>query len=89
VIATKFGFASNPGVLAMDTIYNDVCVLVAAAFALTLVPGLGISNVLCYQGAIKERFCWYLRFWALSKKPLFHTPACSTNESWRYARPVW
>jgi two-component system LytT family sensor kinase len=26
------------GVLAMDTILNDVCVLVAAAFALTLVP---------------------------------------------------
>jgi hypothetical protein len=32
VIATKFGFASNFGVLAMNTIFNDVCVLVAAAF---------------------------------------------------------
>src|SRR3984957_8345582 len=29
----------NSGVLAMNTIFNDVCVLVAAAFALTLVPG--------------------------------------------------
>src|ERR1700732_3397198 len=27
------------GVLAMDTILNEVCVLVTAAFALTLVPG--------------------------------------------------
>jgi two-component system, LytTR family, sensor kinase len=27
------------GVFAMDTIFNDVCVLVTAAFALTLVPG--------------------------------------------------
>src|ERR1700720_2620483 len=39
VIATKFGFASNSGVLVMNTIFNDVCVLVAAAFALTLLPG--------------------------------------------------
>src|SRR5258705_9760087 len=27
------------GVFAMDTIFNDVCVLVTAAFSLTLVPG--------------------------------------------------
>jgi hypothetical protein len=27
------------GILAMDTILNEVCVLVTAAFALTLVPG--------------------------------------------------
>src|ERR1700720_141714 len=39
VIATKFGFASNSGFLAMNTIFNDVCVIVAAACALTLVPG--------------------------------------------------
>jgi two-component system LytT family sensor kinase len=29
----------DSGVFAMDTIFNDVCVLVTAAFALTLVPG--------------------------------------------------
>jgi two-component system, LytTR family, sensor kinase len=29
---------SDPALAAMDTIFNDVCVLVAAAFALTLVP---------------------------------------------------
>jgi hypothetical protein len=29
---------SDPALPAMDTIFNDVCVLVAAAFALTLVP---------------------------------------------------
>src|SRR5208283_443844 len=31
-------FMSDPALPAMDTIFNDVCVLVAAAFALTLVP---------------------------------------------------
>ena len=30
---------SDPALPAMDTIFNDVCVLVAAAFALTLVAG--------------------------------------------------
>src|ERR1700724_4714503 len=30
---------SDPSLPAMDTIFNDVCVLVTAAFALTLVPG--------------------------------------------------
>src|SRR5215470_19444677 len=29
------------GLLAMDTIFNDVCALVAAACALTLLPGFG------------------------------------------------
>ena len=29
----------DSGLFAMDTIFNDVCVLVTAAFALTLVPG--------------------------------------------------
>src|SRR5208282_2470075 len=31
-------FMSDPALPAMDTIFNDACVLVAAAFALTLVP---------------------------------------------------
>jgi hypothetical protein len=31
-------FMSDPALPAMDTIFNDVCVLVATAFALTLVP---------------------------------------------------
>ena len=31
-------FMSDPALAAMDTIFNDVCVLVAAVFALTLVP---------------------------------------------------
>ena len=31
--------AIDSGLFAMDTIFNDVCVLVTAAFALTLVPG--------------------------------------------------
>jgi len=41
----RLSFLRNPsavidfGVLAMDTILNEVCVLVTAAFALTLVPG--------------------------------------------------
>src|ERR1700747_527616 len=30
---------NDSGSYAMDTIFNDVCVLVTAAFALTLVPG--------------------------------------------------
>jgi hypothetical protein len=29
----------DSGAFAMDTIFNDVCILVTAAFALTLVPG--------------------------------------------------
>ena len=31
--------AIDSGLFAMDTIFNDVCILVTAAFALTLVPG--------------------------------------------------
>jgi LytS/YehU family sensor histidine kinase len=30
---------TNSGAFAMDRIFNDICVLVTAAFALTLVPG--------------------------------------------------
>ena len=32
----------------MDTIFNDVCVLVTAAFTLTLVPRCGGRSALCY-----------------------------------------
>jgi hypothetical protein len=41
----RLSFPRNPsavidfGILAMDTILSEVCVLVTAAFALTLVPG--------------------------------------------------
>src|SRR6202030_2128952 len=44
-IRKRLSFPRNPsvvidfGILAMDTILNEVCVLVTAAFALTLVPG--------------------------------------------------
>lgn len=32
---------TDSGVFAMDTIFDDVCALVTAAFVLTLVPGFG------------------------------------------------
>src|ERR1700693_4324707 len=44
-IRKRLSFPRNPsavidfGILAIDTILNEVCVLVTAAFALTLVPG--------------------------------------------------
>jgi len=31
----------DSGIFAMDSIFNEVCILVTAAFALTVVPGLG------------------------------------------------
>jgi hypothetical protein len=34
----------DSGLFAMDTIFNDVCILVTAAFALTLVPGFRQSE---------------------------------------------
>jgi hypothetical protein len=50
---------------------------------------LGGQRVPGYRGAIKEQPCW--SFWssAWSKRSLFRALACSTNESWRYARLVW
>ena len=36
----RFFFMIDPGVSALDVIFNKVCVLVTAAFVLTLVPGL-------------------------------------------------
>jgi hypothetical protein len=79
-------FMSDPFPSAMGIIFNEVCVLVRQPSRSRSCQALGSRSVLCCRGAIKERLCWSLRFSALSKKPLFHTPACLTSESWRYAR---
>ena len=35
---------TDSGVLALNSIFNDVCVLVTAAFVLTFVPGLRLQE---------------------------------------------
>jgi hypothetical protein len=46
------GLNFNSGVLTMNTIFDDVCVLVAAAFALTLVPGFRLRPA--HAEAVKD-----------------------------------
>src|SRR5260221_1304701 len=37
-------FMTDTGVLTLDSLFGDICVLVTAAFALTLVPGLRLRE---------------------------------------------
>jgi hypothetical protein len=52
-------FVSDPALPAMGIIFNQVCLLVTAAFALMLLPGFGQPERSCYRGPIKERPWWF------------------------------
>ena len=64
-------FMIDTGVRTLDSLFGDICVLVTAAFALTLVPGLRQPERLFCRGGIKEPLCWCFWFSGWSKRQAF------------------
>jgi hypothetical protein len=73
----------------MDSIFNEVCISVTATFALTLVPGFKQPerSLLSRRGQGTALLVFLVL--GLVEEAIVSHAACSTNESWRYARPVW
>jgi hypothetical protein len=72
----------------MDTILNEVCVLVTVAFALTLVPGLQRPERSLLSRRDQSTALLVFVFLGLVEEATVSHAGCSTNASWRYARPV-
>ena len=71
-----------------EIILSKVCVLVTAAFLLTLVPGFRRPTVLFSRYEIGEPRYWYSCCSAFWKRPSSGKQAGLTSESSRIVRPV-
>ena len=74
----------DSGLFAMDTIFNDVCALVTAAFALTLVPGFRQpAYSLLSRRDQGTALLVFMSLGLLEEATASHAVGL-TNESWRY-----
>jgi hypothetical protein len=72
-----------------EVILSKVCVLVTAAFLLTLVPGSGALTAHYYPCETGERPYWCSSCSASWKRPLSGKPGGSINGSLQSVQPVW
>jgi hypothetical protein len=77
----------DTGVRTLDSLFGDICVLVTAAFALTLVPGLRLQDRSLLS--MRDRGTALLVFLVLGLvEEAFHTAVGSTSGSCRCVRLV-